>query len=113
MFAVPDQFVVFVNFLDPVQRYGVDYPVIIHNLDEIAAVRREDKLGKRDPDYFRQNPVVIADHKIATSKLLVPANAAEQVMDGDHCQFLCCGTGYKLLGPLFLLPGATTLPPLS
>ena len=93
MFAVPDQLVILVDFLDPVQRHRMDNPVMIHNLEGITVVGRENQIGKRDPDNFRQNPVVITDLKIATSELLVPPDAAEQFMDGDHGQFFSSSDG--------------------
>ena len=39
MFTVPDQFAVFVYLFYPVQRYGMDNALFIHDLDAIAVIR--------------------------------------------------------------------------
>ncbi len=82
--AAPDQLAVFVYFLYPVHRYGMYYPLMVHDLYCISSVWRKKNICERDPDNFVLDPIVIADFKIITAEFLVPLYAAKKFMDRYH-----------------------------
>lgn len=81
---MPDQLAVLVNRPDPMQRNGMRLSLMIDQLENAGAVFWKFDFAKRHKDDFALNPVVIADDKFAAAEFRIPADAMEEVLNGNH-----------------------------
>lgn len=85
MFPVPDQLAILVDCLDPMEGNFMGVTVRVADLKGEVISRFKANPLKRHFDYFPLHPVVIADNEIPCRECRIPADAAEQFMDGDQC----------------------------
>ena len=81
---MPDQHTVLVNRFDPVQGNGMRLTFVIKQFENARAVLWKPDFTKRHKDDVMLNPVVITDDEFAAAEFRVPANAMEEVLNGNH-----------------------------
>jgi hypothetical protein len=81
---MPDQLAVFVNRLDPMQGYGMRLSLVIEQFENTGALLWKAYFAKRHKDDFVLDPVIIADDEFAAAEFRVPADAMEEILNGDH-----------------------------
>lgn len=59
-------------------------PLVIEQFENAGAVFWKPDFAKRHKDDFMLDPVVITDNEFAAAEFRVPADAMEEVLDGDH-----------------------------
>ena len=81
---MPDQLAVFVNRLDPVQGNGMRLAFLIDQFENAGAILWKSYFAKRHEDNFLLDPVVITDDEFAAAEFRIPADAMEEVLNGNH-----------------------------
>jgi hypothetical protein len=81
---MPDQLAVLVNRFDPVQGNGMRLSLVIEQFENAGAVFWKFYFAERRKNDFVLDPVVITDDEFAAAKFRVPADAMEEVLNGDH-----------------------------
>ena len=84
---MPNQLAVLVNRFDPVQGNGMRLALVIEQFENAGAVLWKPDFAKRHEDDFVLDPVVITDDEFAAAEFRVPADAMEEVLNGDHNRF--------------------------
>lgn len=72
--SIPDQHAVSIDFPDPVKRDSDYLPFRGMQIKREAVSRFELKLLQRNPDYFSQGVIEIADLEAAPAEVLIPAD---------------------------------------
>jgi len=81
---MPDQLAVLINRLDPVQRNGMRPAFAIDQFENAGTIFWKCNFEKRHADDFVRYPVVITDDEFAAAKFRIPADAMQEVLNGDH-----------------------------
>ena len=81
---MPDQLAVLVNRFDPVKGNGMRLSFLIEQFEYAWAVLWKPDFAKRYKDDFVLDPVEITNNEFAAPELRVPANAMEEVLNGNH-----------------------------
>lgn len=82
---MPDQLAVLVDRPDPMQGNGMRLSLVaIDQFENAGAVLWKFDFAKRHVDDFVLDPVVITDDEFAVAEFRIPADAMEQVLNGDH-----------------------------
>lgn len=58
--------------------------LMVDQFEHAGAILRECNFPKRHPDDFVLDPVVITDHEFTAAEFRIPADAVEEVLNGDH-----------------------------
>ena len=58
--------------------------LVIDQFENAGAILWKSDFAKRHTDYFMLDPVVITDDEFAAAELRVPADAMEEVLNGNH-----------------------------
>lgn len=81
---MPDQFAVLVNRFDPVQGNGMRLSFLIDQFENTGAILWKSDFAKRHEDDFMLDPVIITDDKFTAAEFRIPADAMEEILNGDH-----------------------------
>ena len=81
---MPDQYAVLVNCFDPVQGNGMRLALVIKQFENAGSILWKPDFAKRHKDDFVLDPVVITDDEFAAAEFRVPADAMEEVLNGNH-----------------------------
>lgn len=81
---MPDQLAVLVNRLDPMQGNGMPLSLVIEQFENAGAVIWKFYFAKRHADDFALDPIVITDDEFAAAEFRIPADAMQEVLNGDH-----------------------------
>ncbi len=58
--------------------------LVIEQFENAGSILWKPDFAKRHEDDFMLDPVVITDNEFAAAEFRVPADAMEEVLDGDH-----------------------------
>ncbi len=62
---------------------------VVEQFGNNGAVLWKIEFAKRHADNFVFEPVLISDNEFATTEFRIPADAVEEVLNGDHDSFTC------------------------